>query len=215
MTTPRKTEAMLLIAQGCAHCPTVMTHLSTLIKEGSIARLEIINIQQYPDIATTFNVRSVPWLKLGDYILTGSHSLDELRHWAKLSQSDEGLQQYIEQQLADGELDKIINQVRQNPQWLKTIINLLKNDDTAMQVRLGIDSIMENMTGTESLQSQVAELGELAKSVHPSRLADIIYYLGLSKNRKAIAYIETFLQHDNPDIVETSRDALEEIQASQ
>lgn len=213
MTTPRKTEALLLIAPGCAHCPTVMTHLSTLVKEGSIARLEIINIQQYPDIATTYNVRSVPWLKLDDYILTGSYSLDELRHWAQLTHSEEGLQQYIELQLADGKLDKIVNEIKQYPQWLKAIVNLLKNDDTAMQVRLAIDTIMENMAGTEILQSQVEELGQLAQTVHPSRLADIIYYLGLSKSRKAIAYIEKFLQHDNPDIVEISKDALEEIQA--
>lgn len=211
MTTPTKTEALLLIAPGCAHCPSVMANLSTLIKEGNLARLEIVNIQQYPDIASSYNVRSVPWLKLGDYVLAGSYSLDELRHWAQLAHSEEGLQQYIEQQLADGKLDSMLQQVKQYPHWLKSIINLLKSDDTAIQVRLAIDSIMESMTGSEALHSQVDELGQLAQTIHPSRLADIIYYLGLTNNDKAIPYIENYLHHENPDVVEACNEAIIEI----
>lgn len=215
MTTPAKTEALLFIAPGCAHCPTVMAHLATLVKEGEIARLEIINIHQYPELAATHNVRSVPWLKLADYILTGSYSLDEIRQWSRLTHSEEGLQQYIEQQLSGGELNKIITEIKNYPGWLKTIINLLRDDDTSMQVRLGIDSIMENMAGTEALQSQVDALGQLAQTVHPSRLADIIYYLGLSKSHNAITHIEQFLQHENPDVVEACNDAIEEIKSEQ
>ena len=215
MSSEKEPEVMLLIATGCAHCPTVMTHLSTLVKEGSISKLEIINIQQSPEIAETYNVRSVPWMKLDDYTLTGTQSLEELRQWIQISKSEDGLQHYIEQQLTNGELEKIITEIKQYPAWLKTIIDLLESDDTAMQVRLGIDTLIEHMAstdaGTDMLQSQIDKLGKLSQNIHPSRQADIIYYLGLSKSQKAIPYIEKFLQHSNPDIIEISHDALEEI----
>lgn len=214
MVTTKNTEALLFIAPGCTHCPSVMSHLSTLVKEGKIARLEIINIQLYPELAAAHNVRSVPWLKLSDYILTGSYSLAELRQWTRLSQSEEGLEQYIEQQLSDGELNKIITEIKNYPGWLSAIIKLLKNDDTSMQVRLGIDSIMEAMSGTEALQLQVDALVQISETVHPSRLADIIYYLGLSKSLHAIASIEKFLTHENPDIVDACNDAIEEIKSA-
>ncbi|MGD8484952.1 MAG: thioredoxin family protein [Thioalkalispiraceae bacterium] len=215
MPSPEKTEALLLISPGCVHCPVMMSHLTTLLKEGALSKLQILNIQDYPEIASANNVRSVPWLKLGDYTLTGSQSLAQIRNLLQQANSEQGTRAYIEQQLAEGELDKILDEVRQHPEWLNVVIELLADEDTAMQVRLGIDSIMEQMAGSEALQAQVEALAELAQRTHPSRLADIIYYLGLSKTRRAIPYIEQFLQHDNPDIVETCKEALQAIQSAQ
>lgn len=211
MSESNKTEALLLVAPGCPHCPTQMTHLTTLLKEGRISRLEITDIQKYPEVAARHNVRSVPWLKLGEFTLTGVHSLDELRKLSDQAVIPGMRQDYLAQRLASGELDEVTQEIRQHPQWLASLLPLLASDDTEMQVRLGIDSIMESMAGSEALQSCVTALGELTQSVHLSRLADIIYYLGLSHSTQAIPYIETFQQHDNPDIVEASHDALNEI----
>ena len=74
------TEAKLLIAPGCPHCSTMMSVLSELLKEGRIGRLLMINIAEQPDEAAKHNVRSVPWLKLGEMEFTGAHSRLSLIH---------------------------------------------------------------------------------------------------------------------------------------
>ena len=48
-------HAKLLVAPGCAHCPTVLQHLSTLLKENALGKLEVINIHQHPEIAQQLN----------------------------------------------------------------------------------------------------------------------------------------------------------------
>ena len=215
MNNSSSPDAKLLIAPGCAHCPTVLQHLSTLIKESAIGRLDVINIQQHPEIAQQLNVRSVPWLQLGEFTLQGTHSLGELRDYIALANSDDGASKYIEQQLSDGNLSSLLAQIKQHPHWLGAIIELLKDDDTSMQVRLGIDSLIESLAGSDTLQNQVDELGELSTSVHVSRLADILHYLGLTHSKDAVAYIKKHENHDNPDIRETCQDAIEEINSNQ
>lgn len=208
-------DAKLLIAPGCAHCPTVLQHLSTLIKENAIGKLEVINIQQHPEIAQQLNVRSVPWLQLGEFTLHGAHSLSELRNYLELANSEKGINQYIVQQLSDGQLSSLLVEINQHPHWLSAAIELLKDDDTSMQVRLGIDSLVESLAGSETLREHVDELGALSNQIHVSRLADIIHYLGLTHSNEAIKYIEQHVNHDNPDIRETCQDAIEEIHVNQ
>ena len=74
-------SALLLIATGCQHCPSMLQSLSDLIKEGKIARLEIVNIVQDPERAQALNVRSVPWLKIGEYELIGLKTKTEILQW--------------------------------------------------------------------------------------------------------------------------------------
>jgi thioredoxin-like negative regulator of GroEL len=214
MTNSKVLEAKLLIAPGCAHCPTVMQNLATLVKEGAIGKLEIVNIHQYPEIAQQLNVRSVPWLQLGELTFSGVYSLQELRNWTESANSQENISKYIEQQLADGQLSPLLEKIKRYPHWLSAIIQLLENDDTSMQVRLGIDSLVESLAGTAALQSHVNELGKLSQKIHPSRLADIIYYLGLSQSPSAVPFIEAQLENENPDIREICSESLEEINAN-
>ncbi|NNF96029.1 MAG: HEAT repeat domain-containing protein, partial [Halobacteria archaeon] len=94
-TTSSPPDAELLIATGCAHCPVVLEGLSTLIKEGVISSLRVINIVNQPERAQELGVRSVPWLQLGPFILQGLHSPAELREWAERAGSMEGMSVYL------------------------------------------------------------------------------------------------------------------------
>lgn len=215
MSTLPAPDAKLLVATGCAHCPTVLKHLATLIKEDAIGKLEVINIHQHPDIAQQLNVRSVPWLKLGNFTLSGSYSLSELRDYVDFSRSEDGISKYIDRQLAAGQLSSLVNEINNNPQWLADVIKLLADDETSMQTRLGIDSLIESFAGSAILGGYTSELGQLARDVHVSRLADVIHYLGLTHSKDAIRFIKEHSEHDNPDIRETCQDAIEEINTHQ
>lgn len=211
MDTSPAPDAKLLIAPGCAHCPAVLQHLSSLLKENMLGKLEVINIHQHPEIAQQLNVRSVPWLQLGEFTLSGAYSLSELRDYASFTSSESGITRYIEKQLAEGQLAGLIEEIKHHPHWLNAVLPLLMDDDTSMQVRLGIDSVIESLAGSDALHNLVDELGRLSQEVHTSRLADIIHYLGLTHNPKATTYIKTHEVHENPDIREACHDALEEI----
>lgn len=211
MNTSSAPDAKLLIAPGCAHCPAVLQHLSTLLKENLLGKLEVINIHQHPEIAQQLNVRSVPWLQLGEFILSGAYSLSELRDYTSFCNSESGISDYIEKQLSDGQLSSLLDEIRRHPHWLNAFIHLLMEDDTSIQVRLGLDSLIESLAGSEILFDLADELGQLSKEVHISRLADIIHYLGLTHNPRARAFIEAHSHHENPDIREVCEDALEEI----
>ena len=60
----QKPSALLLIATGCQHCPTVLQNLSELIKEGRLSSLEVVNI-----VEETAE-RGVPVLAISDSTLS-------------------------------------------------------------------------------------------------------------------------------------------------
>ena len=182
-----------------------------MLKENALGKLEVINIHQHPEVAQQLNVRSVPWLKLGEFTLSGSYSLNELRDYIDFNNNEDGISKYIDHQLSEGQLSSLADEIQNHPHWLSSVIQLLADDDTSMQTRLGIDSLIEGLSGTDLLRDYTDDLGQLSKQVHVSRLADIIHYLGLTHSKKAIEFIKTHCDHENPDIRETCQDALEEI----
>ena len=52
-----------------------------MLKQGLIAQLTVTNIQEAPERAQQLGVRSVPWLQLGPFALSGLHRLGELTEW--------------------------------------------------------------------------------------------------------------------------------------
>lgn len=57
-----QTTALLYISTGCTHCGALMHLLSERLKQGVIARLEMINLSSSPEAATELNIQSVPCL---------------------------------------------------------------------------------------------------------------------------------------------------------
>ena len=95
-------DALLLIASGCPHCPTVLQGLSELVKAGVIGRLEVVNIGAHPEIAQGHGVRGVPWLRLGPFELEGLRAPAELRRWAERAGSNAGMADYVAELLKTG-----------------------------------------------------------------------------------------------------------------
>jgi len=80
-------DTLLLIAPGCPHCQSVLHSLSELVKNGDIGRLEAVNIAVHPEAAQEVNTRTLPWMRLGNYELSGNYSLGELKGWAEKAAS--------------------------------------------------------------------------------------------------------------------------------
>ncbi|MCW9023453.1 MAG: thioredoxin family protein [Gammaproteobacteria bacterium] len=207
-------DTLLLIATGCAHCSAVLEGLNQLVKEGVIGRLEVINIAVQPERAQELNVRSVPWTQVGPFVLEGQHTPAELRKWAQAATSLEGIGSYISEQLKQGQLEKTEQFFRQYPDLLQAIIPLLENEDTEMQIRIGLDVVMESLSGSDILQTLLPELGRLSEIDNTRIRGDITHYLSLTQHADAIPFLKQRLNDDFEDIREIAAEGLESIQES-
>lgn len=204
-------SALLLIATGCSHCPSVLQSLSELIKEGKLSSLEVVNIVEAPERAQALNVRSVPWVKLGEYELVGLKTRAELEQWIEKSSHPEDMAAYFEELMTSGEISKVQQIVEDKPQQIHTLFDIMANDQSSLSARIGVGAIIEQLAGSKILISHIDELGKYISDKNPRIRNDTCYYLGLSQHSDAEKFITPLLNDDDKDVRETAKEALEEI----
>lgn len=208
---PAKPDALLLVANGCPHCPTVREGLSELARAEKIGKLEVVNINERPEVAESLGVRSVPWIQLGPFELEGLHSPAELRHWAEKASSPHGIADYYSELFKTGQLAKVIAHIRKEDSRLSTLVDLLSDPDTELQVRIGIGAVMEEFEGTRLLKSMTGRLGKLTLAVDNTIRSDACHYLGLTHSARAIPYLETCLDDPDAEVREIASESLESL----
>lgn len=201
-------DARLLIAPHCAHCPVVLDGLSRLVKEGRIGRLEVINLAVHPEVAETHGVRSVPWLLIGPFTLTGAHSVRELGEWADRAAGGSGLGSYFVHLLETSRLPEVVEHVRASPGSLEDLILLLGDLETPMAVRIGIGAVIEELAGSPALAEAVAPLGALTRAEAHQVRADACHYLGLTDSAEAIPLLTACLEDEDDEVSEIAAESL-------
>ncbi|WJW74640.1 HEAT repeat domain-containing protein [Thiohalobacter sp. IOR34] len=209
------TDARLLLGTHCPHCPTVLQGLAQLVKEGVLGRLEVVNIEQRPEIAAELGVRSVPWVEIGPFRLEGLRSPAELRQWAERAGSQAGMAEYLRELLGEGRLAEAIDTLRRTPAAMDALLTLLADPDTELQVRIGIGAIMEEFAGQPPLRKVVEKLGQLTRHPDPRLRNDACYYLGLSGDARARPYLQDRLGDADTGVRETASEALEALTAAE
>jgi FOG: HEAT repeat len=202
-------DALLFIAPGCPHCPVVLQALSEMVKQGTIGRLEVINVAAHPEAAAEHGVRAAPWTRLGPFVLEGAQTPQELRRWLELAGKPDGITRYLEQLLRDGQLARAEQQLARHPDWLSHLLPLLTQADTPMQVRVGVGALIEGQAGSAQLQTLVPALGELSGAAEHSVRADACHYLGLSGSAEAVAFLRARLEDESSEVREIAGEALE------
>jgi thioredoxin-like negative regulator of GroEL len=208
-TNDNTVDALLVISTRCPHCSSVLAHLSRLIKLGEIAQLTVINIDQQPLVAQKYGIRSVPWLKIGKQHLQGLQTLETIKQniiWAKEKQS---LSADFDFLLSDGQVDKVIESLQQNPSAISAILTLLNDEGTVLSTRIGIGVVMEDFAASALLQSIVPQFGTLSQHKNAILRSDACYYLGLSGDVLARPFLEVCLKDSSPDVREIAQDGLE------
>ena len=208
---PVPPDALLLLTTQCPHCPAVLQGLSGLVKQGLIGRLEVVNIVARPDIAQQQGVRTVPWMRLGDFELEGLHSPAELRLWAERAGSEAGLAEYYTDLFRHGRLPKALAAIRKYPGHMPALLALAEDPDTELTVRIGVSAVMEDAAGSALLQNQMSALINLARHTDPRVRSDACHFLALTRNEAAIAVLENLTQDPEPAVQAVARDSLEEL----
>jgi glutaredoxin len=204
-------DALLLLSTQCPHCATVLQGLSELVKKGAIGRLEVVNIVARPDIAQQQGVRTVPWLRLGDFQLEGLHSPAELRQWAERAGSETGLTEYYRDLFKHGQLHKAQAAINKHPGHISALLALAEDPDTELTVRIGVSAVMEDAAGSALLQDQLAALTDLARHSDPRVRSDACHFLALTRSEAALAPLETLSRDTQPAVQEVAKDSLAEL----
>lgn len=211
-TSPQKPSVLLLIATGCQHCPSVLQSLSELVKAGDIASLEVVNIVEAPERARALNVRSVPWVRIGEYELVGLKSKSELKQWIEKSQQPESMADYFEELMTSGELSKVQAIIEKRQESIQGLYDIMTNPKASLSARIGVGAIMEGLAGSELLKQQVPELGQLCQHKVPQVRNDACYYLELTGDPAALEFLRPLLEDSSEEVRESAEDALKSLQ---
>ena len=204
-------DALLLLSTQCPHCPTVLQGLTELVKQGLIGRLEVVNIMAHPSVAQQQGVRTVPWLRIGDFELEGLHSPAELRQWAERAGSKAGIAEYYADLFKHGQLPKALAAVTKHPGHISALLALAADPDTELTVRIGVSAVMEDAAGGALLQNQLTALTDLAQNSDPRVRSDACHFLALTRSDGALAPLERLSRDPEPAVRQVAIDSLEEL----
>lgn len=208
---PAPPDALLVVATGCAQCPTVLTGLSELIKDGTIGKLEVINVTARADVAEALGVRSVPWLRLGPFVLEGLHSPGELRRWAERVSSPEGLGDYLEELLKEGKLQEAIAFCQADAARLLPLLSILERPNMELTVRIGIAAIVEEFTGSAELRAVIERLAELTRHPDAHVRGDAAHFLSLTRDPRAEEPLRQLLRDPAAPVRELAQEAIDSL----
>lgn len=211
-TTPP--DAFLAVSSHCPHCPALLASLSELVKRGVIGRWEVVNVEVHPDVARELGVRSVPWLRLGPYTLTGARSLGELELWAGRAQGLEGrpedLADAFHDLLKQGDLAQVLALLAERPERLAALLPIVANPEASLNVRLGAGAVFESHAGSAALVALIPALCGLAGHGDARIRADACYCLGLARHASARACLAACLDDPQAEVREIAAEGLEQ-----
>jgi thiol-disulfide isomerase/thioredoxin len=202
-------DALLLISTHCPHCPAMLAALADLVKQGTIGRLEAVNLEQHPEVGQALGVRSVPWLRLGRIELAGAHGRGELAEWAAKADSEEGMADWFHLLLKEGQLPRAQAMIEGNPALLAAVLPIVGNVDASLNVRLGAGVLLEEFAGTDTLRALLPRLGELSQHADARVRADACHYLGLTGDVAAKPWLEARTTDEDVDVREIAAESLQ------
>jgi glutaredoxin len=206
--SPTAPHALLFTAPGCPHCPGVKRALEALQQEGVIGELQVISISEQPAQAAELGIRSVPWLRLGEFVLTGAQTPQQLRQWAQRAGDPAGMSGYLAHLLKDGGLSEAEQLLTTQPQHLPALLELLLDETSPIQVRLGVSAILEGFEGSESLRRLLPQLITLSEHPDHRLRSDACHFLGLSHDESARPTLQRCAADDHAEVREIAAEAL-------
>jgi hypothetical protein len=200
-------DALLYLSSHCPHCPAVLAGLSDLVKGGVLGRLEVVNLEVYSQAGVSDGVRSVPWLRLGPFVLTGARTSGELETWARRANGEAGMADAFHDLLKTGDLAQVLALIAADPDRLGALLPIVGNPEASMNVRLGAGAALEDYAGTPALADLVPALGEMSTHADARVRADACHYLGMAPGEAARPWLIARLADENAEVREIARES--------
>ena len=208
---PKSSTVLMLMGTQCTYCGPMMQILAEIMKAGQLSDLRIINIEADPQLAADLGVRSVPWLQIGPFELLGSRSKQEIIQWLERAGSFDGMSDYIEEVLLEGNIKAVEKLLQRYPKALENVIDLMADPEAKINVRLGVGVIIEELAESESFKAVIPRLIEYLSAQDARIRGDACHYLSLTKDRAYIAEIKKLLTDESEEVREIAQDSLDEL----
>lgn len=205
-------DALFFLSGSCPHCPGVLAGLSDLVKRGVIGRLEAVNLELHPEVAQVHGVRSVPWLRLGPFELTGARTPAELEIWARRAVTAEGMSDAFHDLLKQGGLAQVLALIRAEPARLAALLPIVANPEASLNVKLGVGVVFEDYAGSPELRALVADLGTLTRHADARVRADACHLLSLTQAAEARTWLQACLQDADAEVSEIAAESLQTLE---
>ena len=205
-------DALLFVTSGCPHCAAVLRGLNELAKRKLIGTLTVMDVAEHPGQAREYDVRVAPWLRLGPFTLTGTHSPAELRQWAEWANGETGTAHYVEHLLKRGGYQQAKAFIDIDTDRLGALLAIVADPGAKLEVRLGVSALLEAHARSPSLQRLLPQLAELARHADHRVRADACHLLGLTGSTAARAHIEARLNDPQEEVREIAAEALENLE---
>jgi thioredoxin-like negative regulator of GroEL len=202
-------DALMLKGTHCPFCPRVQQSLQELRESGHIGKLEILNIEENPEVAKELGVRTVPWVRIGPYELDGLRPTAEFREWADKAGSTAGVSKWLDELLGSGRITEAFELVSAGQSGIDALLDLFADEDTQLNTRIGISAIVEDLQGSKALRQNLERLGELTRHADAHIRGDACHYLALSGDAGAAAWIRPLLEDADAGVREIASDSLE------
>jgi hypothetical protein len=154
----------------------------------------------------------VPWLQIGDYVLTGLQDMPALRQRIEWTRVKANLLGKFDQMLSNAQANDVVESIREDKSRFSTIVELLADPATILSSRIGIGVIMEEFAGTTLIQSHRLSLEKLLDAKEERIRADVAYYLELTESKDAIPALQQHVNDENADVREIIADSLASLQ---
>lgn len=201
-------DALLFVTPDCPHCATLKQALHTLQQEGQVADVRVVDASAQPELAQQYEVRSVPWLKLGIFTLTGARTLGELRQWVDWAHGEEGKAHYVAHLLQEGGYVQASAFIHADTQRLRPLLSIVADPSANLEVRLGVSALLESYAYSPALAALRPELAELSRHADHRVRADACHLLGLTGSAAAKPVLEVCLHDANEEVREIALDAM-------
>ena len=207
---PPVLDAQLFLSSGCPHCSAILVAMAELVKRGDIGRLDVVNLEVRREAGAVLGVRSVPWLLLGPFTLTGARSAAELENWVRCATAPEGMAWACHELLKTGDLHQVLALVAADTARLAALLPIVANPEASMQVGLGAGVVFEEYAGTPALRMLIPALGALSTQDDARVRADACHYLGLCDDAAAKLWLVPRLDDADAQVREIALEAMQE-----
>lgn len=179
-----------------------------MVKDGVVGLLEVINVAYHPERAQELGVSSAPWSRIGIFEFAGRYSEEELRSWAHLATTENGVSHYFVHLLENREMRKLITTIKEHPNTLNDLLRLLEDLDVPMNVRIGVGAAIEELQEQNLLAPAIPKLVELTLSTHPQIRADACHYLGLTGSADVLPVVQGLLLDEDREVKEIAAETI-------
>jgi hypothetical protein len=203
----------LYVMQQCPVCPQVVRQITGLSRWNAGIQLAIIDGMLFPELAQADGIQAAPTLVLDEgFRWTGPVQLAEIvdtlvhRDPAKLGSAT------LENVVLEGRALQLADMMLERKQIFPAFLDLLSHD--RLPVRLGAMAAMEQVFEKNPvLANEVVEpLWQRFPSVKEPVKGDVLYMLGLLKDRRMIPRLQAIMEGPYDDEVkEAAEEALDRI----